>query len=403
MRKAGLAILITTAVIVWLAIPAGLMPTLGSDTPVDAQDTRARLAALARAKVFTKAQVPSASAPAQTWSPGPASAEASARLRRSPGEGESARLAEAPEARTRSDPPDADEINCRFLDTPVSGTTAKFDCALDDGSRLRVKYGSREVHAEVATTHLLSALGFGADDVSMARRVRCYGCPRWPMLARQAAERLHLEKFLESRIDYDRYSDFEWVSVERRDRYRRLEFGKQEGWSWHELSAIDPSLGGATHAEVDAFRLMALFLNHWDNKASNQRLVCPSLSVSEKHQSSDETPACDHPLAMMQDVGSTFGPRKVSLDGWSASPVWADASSCTISMKHLPYEGASFQDVSVSEEGRRLLSERLTTLTTSQLTALFTSARFDDVDGWVAAFERRVAQIAHRPPCPSTT
>jgi hypothetical protein len=365
-RKAAFAILIATAVIVWLAIPPGMMPTLASDPPVDAEDTRARLDALSRAKVF-----------AHTRTEGPGQ----------PG--------------IRPDAPD--EIHCRFLDTPVSGTTAKFDCTLDDGSRLRVKYGSREVHAEVATTHLLSALGFGADEVSMARRVRCYGCPRWPMLARQAAERVHLDKFLQSRIDYDRHADFEWVSVERRDRHHKLEFGDQEGWSWHELSVIDPLRGGATHAEVDAFRLMAVFLNHWDNKASNQRLVCLSSRDSERHSGSDETRGCDRPLAMMQDVGSTFGPRKVSLEGWSESPVWADASGCTISMTQLPYEGGSFQDVTISEEGRRLLSDLLTNLTTSQLKALFTNARFDDVDGWVTAFERRVGMIADRAPCQSTT
>lgn len=264
-----------------------------------------------------------------------------------------------------------------------------------------MKYGSRELHAEVAATHLLTALGFGADDVSMARRVRCYGCPRWPFLSRRVAERLRFDTFLKRHIDFDRYSDFEWVSVEWRGRYSELEFGEQEGWSWHELSAVDPSLGGATHAEVDAFRLMAMFLNHWDNKASNQRLVCPALPDSDKGPDSDEAPKCEHPLAMIQDAGSTFGPRKVDLQAWSESPVWADAPSCTISMKHLPYDGGGFQDITVSEEGRRLLSDRLTKLTTSQLTTLFANARFDNVDRWVAAFERRVDAIAHRPPCPT--
>ena len=171
---------------------------------------------------------------------------------------------------------------------------------------------------------------------------------------------------------------------------------------WNELSAIDPTVGGATHAEVDAFRLMAMFLNPCDNKASNQRLVCPSVPGSEKHTDPDQAPQCDHPLAMIQDVGSTFGPKKVNLHAWNESPVWADAASCTISMKHLPYHGGTFPDVSISEEGRRLLSDRLTKVTASQLTVLFTNARFDDVDHWVAAFERKVDEIAHRPPCPST-
>ena len=358
MRKAIWAILIATVLITWLAIPPGMMPTFASDDPVDPESTRARLAALARAKVFVDTGT------------------------------------------ERSETP-VDKIDCRFLDTPASGTTSKFDCTLGDGARIRVKYGwTDEINAEVAATHLLAALGFGADDVSMARLVRCYGCPRWPMLARQAAERLHLEKLLGHRVNYDRYTDFEWVSVKRR-RQNEMKFGEEEGWSWNELSVIDPTLGGATRAEVDAFRLMAMFLNHWDNKAANQGLICPSLPDSSKQSEPDDGPKCDHPLAMTRDVGSTFGPKKVNLQAWSESPVWADSAGCTIGMKHLPYHGSTFSDVSVSEEGRRLLADRLLKLTRPQLTALFTNARFDDVDRWVAAFDRRVDAIARRPPCPS--
>jgi hypothetical protein len=36
---------------------------------------------------------------------------------------------------------------------------------------------------------------------------------------------------------------------------------------------VDPAKGGATRAELDALRLTAILLGHWDNKASNQRLV----------------------------------------------------------------------------------------------------------------------------------
>ena len=40
--------------------------------------------------------------------------------------------------------------------------------------------------------------------------------------------------------------------------------------------SVDPSKGGAPRAHVDALRLLAVFLAHWDNKAENQRLVCLS-------------------------------------------------------------------------------------------------------------------------------
>lgn len=348
MKRAILLILVALAIGVWLTTPPDMLPFRARDgRPADPEMTRARLGALARAKVLTDATT------------------------------------------DRKASENIDDIHCRYLYTRISGTTPKFDCTLDDGERIRVKYGSPEVHGQVAATELLAALGFGAEDVSMARHVRCYGCPHWPFLSRLIGERLHVDNFLEKHVDYDRYSDFEWVSVERRERQKELKFGKQEGWSWYELSSMNPALGGAKLAEIDAFRLMAMFLNHWDNKQTNQQLIC--------------APNCDHPLAQIKDAGSTFGPRKVDLHAWSESPFWADAASCTISMKRLPYGGGTFPDVSVSEEGRRALSYRLTKLTASQLTALFTNARFDDVDGWVAAFERRADAIAHRPPCPSTT
>jgi hypothetical protein len=143
---------------------------------------------------------------------------------------------------------------------------------------------------------------------------------------------------------------------------------------------------------VDAFRLMAMFLNHWDNKPSNQRLICTKRARSDGS-------ACDEILAIIQDAGSTFGPKKADLRRWSESPVWIDAPGCVVGMKHLPRDGATFQQVRISEPGRRLLVDRLMTLTSGDVAALFTNAGFDEVAGWVAAFQHRVAVIAERPPC----
>jgi hypothetical protein len=335
------------------------MPTRAFSRPADPDATRDRLAALARAKVFLSEFNP----------------------------------------RVRSE---TVEIECRYRFVEPSGTTPKFDCTLDDGRRIRVKYGSLELQAEVVTSHLLSTLGFGADNVTMARRVRCYGCPPWPMLVGQAAERLRLGRLLDH-VNYDHHRDFEWVSAEWRGGHNEMKFGEQEGWSWHELSAIDPSVGGATRAEVDALRLMAMFLNHWDNKASNHRLICPAAPDSKQAADRAKPVTCDHPLAMMQDMGSTLGPRRVNLEAWSQSPVWTDETKCALSMKHLPHGGGTFEDVRISEEGRRLLADRLLKLTKPQMQAILNDARFENVDGWVAAFERRIDAIARRPPCPSTT
>jgi hypothetical protein len=361
-RLAVLALLLSVSVGFWLFTPPGVSPfdVSASDLP-DPSATQARLATLALAKVFDD---------------------------RRP------RPAELP-----------DPTECRFLYTSVSGTSPKFDCTLDDGERIRVKYGQTpEINAEVAATRLLTALGFGADDVSMVRRVRCHGCPRRPFLTRQIAERLHLDGFLRDHIDYSEYQDFEWVSVERRDRKKDLEFGNEEGWAFHELPTIDASSGGATRTEVDALRLMAMFLHHWDNKAPNQRLFCMSGAIGEASPQADgaeQFPKCERPLAMMQDVGSTFGPRRVDLQAWSERPMWADPSTCTVSMKGFPYGGGTFPDARISEGGRRLLAVRLQRLSTARIRSIFEYARFSDVDGWVSAFDRRVAEIARHPACPA--
>ena len=336
--------------VAWLATPPGMLPK--REPPPDRADaaaTKSRLAALARAKVFD--------------------------LRGSD---------QAPASRSLPD-----MVSCRYVNKPVSGTTPKFDCTDDSGAVFRVKYGSMESKGEVATTRLLSSLGFGADDVSMARRVRCYGCPRWPYQTHQVSERLHIDEFFDDRIDYSRYADFDVVSVERRGHGNELEFDDQEGWGFHELSAIDPALGGATREEVDALRLIAVFVNHWDNKASNQSLLCPGQSP------------CEHPVAMIQDAGSTFGPKKVDLHEWRKSPIWAEGDGCRVTMEHLPYEGGTFEDVQISEAGRRLLATKLLKLGESGARAIFSAAEFEDVEEWVAAFNRRVDAIARHAPCPS--
>ena len=173
--------------------------------------------------------------------------------------------------------------------------------------------------------------------------------------AGRSPERLHLDSFLRDRVDYDGYHDFEWVSVERRDRKKDLEFDKEEGWAFHELSDVDASKGGANGAEVDALRLMAMFLHHWDNKAPNQRLVCTS---PQWHRppggESADYPRCDRPLAMCRtSARRSVRGRSISRHGVER-PMWADRSTCTVSMKTFPYGGGTFPDARISEAGRRL-------------------------------------------------
>lgn len=280
--------------------------------------------------------------------------------------------------------------SCRYLPSDPTGTTPKFDCVFAGGDTVKVKYGrNAEIHGEAAATALLRMLGYAADTVTIVQRLRCYGCPRHPFVAMHLRRTLHLP-FIREQVA-DGFTDFEWVSVEHKFPAPAIETGDLSGWDWRELDMVD-----APRDELDAFRLIAAFLAHWDNKASNQRLVCLDEGVHDG--------ICRHPLAMIQDLGASFGPPKVNLARWRDLPVWHDRTTCTISMRALPYDGATFEDVRISEAGRALAASRLGSISDVQIERLFADARFPqfqagtdderDLKAWTDAFRDRVRQVA---------
>ena len=137
---------------------------------------------------------------------------------------------------------------------------------------------------------------------------------------------------------------------------------------WFELDPIDPSVG-ANRAERDALRLTAILLAHWDNKAANQRLVCLAPAAPSSRQ------PCPRPFALINDLGATFGPNKLDLDHWKATPIWADRARCTVSMRQFPYSGSTFPDTVISEEGHGLCPP-MASLTDRQVISLFAGAHF---------------------------
>jgi hypothetical protein len=297
-------------------------------------------------------------------------------------------------------------VGCRFLARGADGTSPKFDCVLRNGDVVKVKYGRNpEVHAEAAASRLLTALGFGADSNYLIDHLRCYGCPRFPFQTTMVLGFAGIGDLLE-RSGEHLYTDFNWVAVERRFGGRPIIGGDQKGWEWSELP--EDATPGASRAELDALRLMAVFLAHWDNKAPNQRLVCLSEQEGDSHQ------PCPRPFAIIQDLGATFGPHKVDLSGWRGVPIWSNPSQCLVSLKGLPYDGATFDDTRISEAGRVHLAQYLGALTPSQIEGLFRGARFpeyehgrwlgfgiDNLAGWVATFREKGRQIVDRDPCPA--
>ena len=302
---------------------------------------------------------------------------------------------------------ETDEVSCRFVLKTVGGSTPKFNCELPDGEVVKVKYGATnaELHAEVAATRLLSALGFGADRMFVVRTVKCAGCPRMPFAVLRCLKETGLESAcVPGGLDYTRIVEFETAVVERRLEGRVIEAEPDQGWAWFELDRVDPAAGGSSRAEVDALRLLAVLLAHWDNKAENQRLLCPP-----GRDRADGS--CAAPLAMIQDLGATFGPSKVDLRNWRTTPIWADSAACRVSMEQMPFEGGTFPESRISEQGRQFLLELLDALSAAQLSELFTRSRITtfetvtgegrDVNAWVEAFQDKVRQIREAGPCPS--
>ncbi len=369
-------VLATLAVILCLPLVHELWREL---TPVPAVDRespagRARLALIARARVFVR--------------PAP----------RIPG----LELSSPPNDPEPFDP--ATLVECRYVPKATHGMSPKFFCRMPDGSEIKVKYGSTpERLGETAATRLLAALGFGADRVTLLRRLRCIGCPARPYENRKVAEAFFASWLLDLLISRDASHDFSWVSVERKLPGRAIEVGDFEGWEYSELNDVDPSQGGASRADVDALRLIAVFLGHWDSKAGNQRLLC-----DEGPGGGDPLAPCASPLLMLQDVGMTFGPGAVNESNWAATPIWADAGRCLVD---LPHHNAPPDVVPISEAGRLLLAGKLKQLSDAQIGTLFKSAGFPDpatgeVDGhvalWMTTFHDKVRQIADRPPCPAS-
>jgi hypothetical protein len=308
------------------------------------------------------------------------------------------RLADGERAALTVAPPDAtglltrDTIDCQFVPRIPGGTSSKFDCALPGGEIVRVKYGHEpEIHAEIAATRLLTALGYAADHVYFVPQLRCHGCPANPFLTMLVLDRIGMNVWTAGGS-----TDFAAVAVERKFEAPAIEDEQHEGWAWWELNKVD-----APREEIDALRLLAVFLAHWDNKAENQRLVC----MDAGYRGGD----CRTPLLMIQDVGATFGPAKVNLSQWRQQPIWADRATCTASMRGMPYRGSTFGDVRISDAARLRIGRQLAAFSDEELREWFAAAHFPqfysttddrkDLDAWVGAYRGRVTQILDAGPC----
>jgi hypothetical protein len=277
-------------------------------------------------------------------------------------------------------------VNCDFVDqSHGKGSTPKFHCKLASGRELKVRYGrtNGEVYAQVAATRLLWALGFPANAMYPVKVV-CRGCPADPFNAKAPAAGSAPVTFDPATIDEAAPGT-------------TIETEPDDGWAWKELDLVDERAGGATPAERDALKLLAVLIQHSSNKSINQRIVCSN------------PPSCSQTTMMIADVGKTFGKANLGNDDakgavnfkeWSGEPVWKDANSCVGNLNRT-WSG-SMSNPPISESGRQFLSGLLNQLSDAQLRDLFEVARFTERDPsatvaqWVEAFKHKRAEIANR-------
>ncbi len=295
------------------------------------------------------------------------------------------------------------DVDCDFRLEPIGGTTPKFHCTLN-GDRVKVKYGTGnpEIPAQVAASRLLSALGFAVDRMMLVHSVRCHGCPPFPAQALECLQKGGRSSVCLEGASPSHVVTFEGAMIERPFPGDPVPDAGPPGWAWFELDAIDPEAGGSSRAEVDALRLMAVLLAHWDNKADNQRLVCtPGRLLPDG--------SCRTPSAVLHDLGATFGPLKVDLQNWRQVPTWTDPQQCRVSMATLPFNGGTFAEHAISEEGRQLALNLLRPITAAQANRLFETSgisRYPSVlaaarspQSWTDVLLRKIDAIANAGPC----
>ena len=329
------------------------------------------------------------------------------------------RTLEGPKSRVAA-PPRA-TVTCTYVEPkePPGGTTPKFKCTLRSGDVIRVKYDTPEVYAEIAGTRFLWALGFYADNDYLVK-IRCLKCPEKDPWKPEKNEARITRMIPDVMIEENFPGDI-------------IEQSPDQGWNWSELSKVKSELGGATPVQIDAFKLMAVLIQHSDNKAVNQRLACYKSDMVINKGVAE----CHRPVLMIADLGATFGTTigfitagaKMDFENWKKTDIWNSAKEHDFMVQHNQQicignlanthragEEGLF-DPPISEEGRKFLADLLNQLTVKQIRDVFTAAgvnrmgqtieengvrRKVTVQDWTDAFVKKRQQINERK-CPSPT
>lgn len=250
------------------------------------------------------------------------------------------------------------EFTCTFeeLDpaNPLQGHTPKFRCRPSGEKPVKVKYDSatsRKAFSEPAATRLFWALGFYADRSYSVKTV-CANCPADPWRSYDTPRATRV---------------FDPTSISRHLAGEPVEVSPREAWSLDELDDVDAQAGGATQAEVDALKLLLVFVHHGDNNPTQQRLLCEP-----------DDKDCRRPVMYVTDLGGTFGGHDYipSYRAWAKkASLWKDKAKCVADFS----DGTDphFVDPKISEAGRRLLADQMARLSDKQVRDIFAAGRFD--------------------------
>jgi hypothetical protein len=235
---------------------------------------------------------------------------------------------------------------------------------------------------------------------------------RWRPAGSSGPWVFHAERMYPVRVDCrgcpSNIHGTEMSSIQRKLAGKDIETDDTLGWAWPELDLVDPTAGGASRAQRDALKLLAVFIQHTDSKPEQQRLVCV-----DKREKAPEDDPCPDAVMMVHDLGLTFGHANLfnrnrvgsaNLDEWSHARLWKDPTHC---IGNLPKSSTGTLDnPTISEEGRKFLADLLVQLTDVQLHDLFEAARFPrrstisdnapdrtTIAQWVDAFKQKRDEV----------
>ena len=287
----------------------------------------------------------------------------------------------------------SETLTCDFVyEIFNGGYSPKFKCLDQNGKKVKVKYfngDNRELFGEVAASGLFASLGFLTDQNRMVQ-VDCRNCPpndpwswvdpRNGILQKGLAEGKTINQIkAERQSEITPLRHFAFAAVEKKVK------GEQIGlWGWDELFRLDKT--STPVAERDALKLLAALVQHADNGANQNEMICLPENVIKG--ASGTVTDCKQAILYVQDLGGTFGGGgpvihnggAANFEKWKNASVWKNADSCRFNLIPAgPPLLSHLRTDTISRDGRDFLLQKLDQISSvpEKLENLFRAAGMD--------------------------